>query len=86
MIGVATQRVVDIGARIGVHTGMVMGGIIGTVRFHFDMWGNGVIGAMKMEEMGKKNKVNVSDVTAALLSEDWCDLPATRTFPLRYVT
>ena len=56
VVEVAAQRGVDIGARIGVHTGMVMGGIIGTVRFHFDMWGNGVIGAMKMEELGTKNK------------------------------
>jgi len=27
---------IDIGTRIGVHTGMVMGGIIGTVRVHFE--------------------------------------------------
>jgi class 3 adenylate cyclase len=26
-----------VGARIGVHSGLVMGGIIGTVKFHFDM-------------------------------------------------
>ena len=27
----------DLGLRVGVHTGRVIGGIIGTVRFHFDM-------------------------------------------------
>ena len=53
---VCASHGVDIGARIGVHTGLIMGGIIGTVRFHFDMWGNGVIGAMKMEEMGAKGR------------------------------
>ena len=36
----AFERGVDISVRIGVHTGMVIGGVI--VRFHWDMWGNGV--------------------------------------------
>ena len=47
-MGVAMQEVVqrkaaaeeiEIAVRIGVHTGRVTGGIIGTVRFHLDMWG-----------------------------------------------
>ena len=29
---------VDIAIRVGVHTGPAIGGIIGTVRFHFDLW------------------------------------------------
>ena len=65
----AEKRGIDIGVRIGVHTGMVMGGVIGTVRFHFDMWGNGVVGAMKMEEMGAKGRVHISDATAELLED-----------------
>ena len=60
---------IEIGVRVGVHTGKVIGGIIGTVRFHFDMWGAGVAGAMRMEEMGKKGRVHVSDSTAALLGD-----------------
>lgn len=67
---VATEsrhRGLNINVRIGVHTGMVMGGVIGTVRFHFDMWGNGIVGAMKMEEMGVKGKLHISDATAGLL-------------------
>ena len=47
-MGVAMQEVVqrkaaveeiEIAVRVGVHTGRVTGGIIGTVRFHCDMWG-----------------------------------------------
>ena len=49
---------------------MVIGGIIGTVRFHFDMWGNGVRGAMYLEEMGAAQRVHASNTTAALLSAD----------------
>ena len=39
---------------------MVIGGIIGTVRFHFDMWGNGVNGAVRMEETGERGRVQVT--------------------------
>ena len=53
----------EVGARIGIHTGLLMGGIIGTVKFHFDMWGNGIAGAMQMEEMGATGRVHVSDAT-----------------------
>jgi hypothetical protein len=39
----------------------------GTVKFHFDMWGNGIAGAMSMEEMGATGRVHVSDATVARL-------------------
>ena len=64
----AFERGVDISVRIGVHTGMVIGGIIGTVRFHFDMWGNGVAGAVRLEELGAKGRVHLSDLTADLVN------------------
>jgi class 3 adenylate cyclase len=63
----AASRGVDIGVRIGIHTGMVIGGIIGTVRFHFDMWGNGVGGAVRLEELGQRGRVHVSDCTEELV-------------------
>ena len=34
---IAAKEGVDVAVRIGVHTGRCTGGIIGTVRFHFDM-------------------------------------------------
>ena len=51
---------IDVAVRIGVHTGRVTGGIIGTLRFHFDMWGAGVNGAVRMEEAGERSRVHVS--------------------------
>ena len=41
------------------------------VRFHFDMWGNGIIGAVKMEEMGIPGRVHISDATARLIGEEF---------------
>ena len=63
----AFERGVDISVRIGVHTGMVIGGVIGTVRFHWDMWGNGVAGAVRLEELGQRGRVHISDVTSDLI-------------------
>lgn len=54
-----------------MHTGLAMGGIIGTVRFHFDMWGPAVLGAAKMEEAGRSGWVIVSDATARMLPASW---------------
>ena len=64
-----SEEKLDIAVRLGVHTGRCTGGIIGTVRFHFDMWGGAVVGAVKMEESGEKRRVHVSDKTQALLDE-----------------
>ncbi|EOD21646.1 adenylate cyclase, partial [Emiliania huxleyi CCMP1516] len=54
---------VDIAIRVGVHTGPAIGGIIGTVRFHFDLWGAAIAGAASLEEQGaaaKPGRVHVS--------------------------
>ena len=66
---VAANEGVDVAVRIGVHTGRCTGGIIGTVRFHFDMWGGAVYGCVKMEEQGEKFRVHVSDATYPLICE-----------------
>lgn len=64
---IARKEGVDVAVRIGVHTGRCTGGIIGTVRFHFDMWGGAVYGAVKMEEQGEKGRVHISDATYSLV-------------------
>ena len=151
---IASERELAVTARIGVHTGMVIGGIIGTVRspaisqrppfsrfsrlltpthafsrlltlthafsrlltpshafsrlltpslllsqllrsshplpsplwrclqvrFHFDMWGNGVRGAMYLEEAGSAQRVHASNTTAALLSDADFEITRAHTF------
>ena len=64
---IAKEKDIVVAVRIGVHTGRCTGGIIGTVRFHFDMWGAAVQGSVKMEEQGEKFRVHVSDATHALI-------------------
>lgn len=49
--------------RIGVHTGDVIAGVIGEKRIAYDIWGNTVNVASRMESSGMQGKVNVSGST-----------------------
>lgn len=49
--------------RLGIHTGRVMAGVIGTKKFAYDIWGNTVNIASRMEETGQVGKVNISGTT-----------------------
>jgi class 3 adenylate cyclase len=55
--------------RIGVHTGDVYGGIIGTEIVRFDLYGQNVVIANKMESGGKAGRINVSNRTKQILQE-----------------
>jgi len=46
--------------RIGIHTGPVVAGIVGTKKFQYDIWGDTVNIASRMESAGEAGKVNVS--------------------------
>eukprot|EP00002_Diphylleia_rotans_P011030 TRINITY_DN218_c0_g1_i1.p1 TRINITY_DN218_c0_g1~~TRINITY_DN218_c0_g1_i1.p1 ORF type:complete len:1005 (-),score=206.08 TRINITY_DN218_c0_g1_i1:560-3574(-) len=56
--------------RIGIHSGNVVGGIVGLSKMVFDIWGENVNVASKMESNGTPGCVNVSHVTRTLLGED----------------
>lgn len=49
--------------RIGLHTGDVIAGVIGTKRIAYDIWGNTVNVASRMEMSGEPGKVNISGTT-----------------------
>lgn len=50
--------------RIGVHTGPVIAGVIGKNKFAYDIWGDAVNLAARLEELGAPGRVNVSRATA----------------------
>jgi class 3 adenylate cyclase len=52
---------VPLAMRIGVHTGPVVAGIIGTHKFSYDVWGDTVNTASRMESHGAANEINVSE-------------------------
>jgi class 3 adenylate cyclase len=51
-------------ARIGLHTGSVIAGIVGKQKFAYDIWGDSVNVAARVEAAGEAMRVNVSERTA----------------------
>jgi class 3 adenylate cyclase/Tfp pilus assembly protein PilF len=56
--------------RIGIHTGPVIAGIVGVSKFHYDIWGDSVNTASRIEGAGEVGKVNISQSTYDLLKND----------------
>ncbi len=56
--------------RAGIHTGSVVAGIVGESKFQYDIWGDTVNTASRMESAGAVNEVNVSQATVELLKDD----------------
>ena len=55
--------------RIGVHTGTVVAGIVGVKKFAYDIWGDTVNTASRMESSGEVGKVNISGTTYELVKD-----------------
>jgi adenylate cyclase len=66
---------VPLDIRIGLASGPVAGGIIGDNRILFDLWGDTVNAAARMESTGEPGSIQIAASTRALLADD---LPATR--------
>lgn len=57
------------GLRIGIHTGEIIAGVVGIKRFAYDIWGDSVNIASRIEESSEVGKVNISGTTYHLVKE-----------------
>lgn len=67
LIDFRDSRGLDIGLRVGIHSGPVVAGVIGSRKFIYDLWGDTVNLASRMESHGIIDQVQVSEVVAEKL-------------------
>lgn len=57
--------------RIGIHTGPVVAGIVGIIKFAYDIWGDTVNVAAAMEHQGVEGKINISGSTYEIIKHKY---------------
>jgi len=57
--------------RIGVHTGPLVAGVVGNKKFAYDIWGDTVNTAARMEQSSEANRVNISHSTYELVKDEF---------------
>ncbi len=55
--------------RLGIHTGPVVAGVIGKKKFAYDVWGDAVNTAARMESSGEPGRINISGRTYDLVKD-----------------
>lgn len=58
-------------ARLGIHTGPVVAGVVGKKKFAYDIWGDTVNTASRLESEGKVGRINISGRTFELVQQDF---------------
>jgi class 3 adenylate cyclase len=55
--------------RVGIHTGVVIAGVVGSKKLQYDIWGDTVNIAARMEQSSEPSRVNISEVTRNLVKD-----------------
>jgi class 3 adenylate cyclase len=57
--------------RIGIHTGPLVAGVVGIEKFAYDIWGNAVNKASRLETNGTAGKINISEETYQIVGRTY---------------
>lgn len=68
---ISLKRGEAINFRVGFNSGSMTGGVIGQTKFHFDVWGDVVNTASRMESQGLPGKIQVTSNTYKLLKNEY---------------
>ncbi|WP_185155647.1 adenylate/guanylate cyclase domain-containing protein [Rudanella paleaurantiibacter] len=58
--------------RLGIHAGPIVAGIVGVKKFQYDIWGDTVNTASRMESSSQVGKVNISETLYQLIKDEPC--------------
>jgi adenylate cyclase len=61
----------EVRMRFGINTGPAVAGVVGQSKFHYDIWGDAVNTASRMESHGESGKVQISEATYELVKDDF---------------
>jgi class 3 adenylate cyclase len=68
---IARGQGLQLALRIGIHSGPVVAGVIGRHKFSYDLWGDTVNLASRMESHGEPGRIHVSAATRDLLGDEF---------------
>jgi class 3 adenylate cyclase len=68
-VAALSSRHPDLQLRIGIHTGPVVAGVIGENKFSYDLWGDNVNIASRMESHGLPGRIQVSEAVVRAASD-----------------
>ena len=67
LVGLVDPKGRPVPVRIGIASGPVVAGVVGTRKFFYDVWGDAVNTASRMESTGESGKIQVAPATRELL-------------------
>lgn len=71
LVEISQQFGKPLAMRVGINSGAVVAGVIGTSKFSYDLWGDAVNLASRMEQQGIAGQIQVSQSTYDLLKDDY---------------